>query len=1054
VQQILRFVCLKMPVATTFYFFTAYKPKLRNMRKLVLILCGILLWAGQLAAQTRTVSGKITDASGNPVPNASVSVKGTRAGTTTNVSGDYTLVLPPGAQALVVSGIGMTTQEIPITAAGTYNVSLQQESRGLQEVVVTGYQTRRKKDEAGAISSVSGKTIENLPNPSLDKALQGRAAGVLVQANNGIPGGAINVRIRGTGSFLAGTQPLYVVDGVQLNIRNDASFTQSNPLSFLNPNDIESIDILKDAASAAIYGAQASNGVVIVTTKKGRAGKTRFQFNAYWGQATPIQKLEVMNSQEIFQLRAEATAFNSTASVLPSPGDLSVKRSVLNEFRIPGATTFTDKQADSAIAALPTYDWQDEAFRTASVQNYELSASGGNDRTTFRLSGSYSFQEAIITKADFTRGTLKFDLSNKATDKITINTSLNLSTFNQNVPFATDGSFLGSPAFSSALIYPFNPIYNPDGTYAGVPPANLVGILNQNVIAVNDFNIGNNRTNQVIGNIGLDWKLTPWLTYRPFFGLDYRLVQGKLYRDPRTPDGFNRKGLGQVQSSWNTNFLTTQTLNFLFNITDKHKIDGLLAYEYRAEDQESIATSAEGFPTFQFTTLNTAATPLSASEFYTGYRRQSIFGSVNYNYDGKYILSGILRYDGSSRFGKDYRYGWFPSIRGAWNIDNESFMADAYWVNTLRARASWGVTGNDQIGNFDGLGLYGSAAPYNGNAGITFSQLENPELRWERNQTLNLGVDFGFFKNRINGSVEVYNKLTTDLLLSQPVQYTSGFASITRNVGEIENRGIELTLGFQPVKSNLADGFNWNTQFIFTYNKNSVKKLYFDPVTQTDLQELPGDPSTRVGRELGSVFTQRYAGVNPATGRPMWYDIDGDVIYTVQNQDRVYIGDQQPNYFGGFTNTFTYKGFTLDIFFNYEYGRWAQDGQVNFMLENIARFNGLTEVWNNRWTTPGQITSFPRMRTSGAEPKGSGALSGDRTWFRADYIRLKNVTLSYDIMPDITRRLKLNSARFYITGTNLWTYADWFSYDIEFFGPATGIIPQSRNFTFGVQLGF
>lgn len=1014
------------------------------MRKLVLFFCGLLLLIGQLTAQTRTVTGKVTDASGNPVPNASVMVKGTRTGTTTNVSGNFSLAVPTSATALVISGVGLAAQELTLTQSNSYTVNMKQEDRGLEEVVVTGYQVRRKKDEAGAISTVSGKTIENLPNPSLDKALQGRAAGVLVQANNGIPGGAVNVRIRGTGSFLAGTQPLWVVDGVQLNTRSDANFTQSNPLAFLNPNDIESIDILKDAASAAIYGAQASNGVVIVTTKKGKAGKTRFQFNSYWGQANPLKKLDVATSQEVFQLRSEAVGNQNNLAA----GNLAVKRSVLNEFRIAGATGFNDKQADSAIAALPTYDWQDEAFRTANIQNYELSAAGGNDKTTFRVSGSYSFQEAIVTKADFKRGTLKFDLSNKATDKLTINASVNLSTFNQTVPFATDGSFLGSPAFSSALIYPFNAIYNPDGTYAGVPPANLAGILNQNVIAVNDFNIGNNRTNQLIGNISLDYKITPWLTYRPFFGLDYRLVQGKRYTDPRTPDGFNRKGLGQVESEWNTNFLTTHTLNWLFNINEKHKIDGLVGYEYRSEDQEGIFTSGEGFPTYQFTTLNTAATPLSSSEFYTGYRRQSVFGSVNYNYDGRYILSGILRYDGSSRFGANYQYGLFPSIRAAWNIDNEAFLSKSYWINTLRVRASYGVTGNDQIGNFDGLGLYGSAAPYNGSAGITFSQLSNPELKWERNGTLNFGLDYGFFKNRLFGSVEVYDKLTTDLLLSQPVQFTTGFASITRNVGQIQNRGLELTFGVQPIKSRLADGFNWTTTFVFTYNKNKVKQLY------DNLPELPGDPSTRVGRELGAVFTQQYAGVNAATGRPMWLDTLGNVTYQVQNRDRVYIGDQQPNYYGGLTNTFTYKGFTLDVFFQYEYGRLSQDGQVNFMLENIARFNGLIDVYNNRWTKPGQITDFPRMLSAGTESKGSGALSGSRTWFKADYIRLKNVTLAYDLNPDITRRLKLNSARFYVTGTNLWTYSDWYSYDIEFVGTSTGIIPQSRNVTFGIQVGF
>ncbi|MEY4627888.1 MAG: hypothetical protein RLZZ595_214 [Bacteroidota bacterium] len=1014
------------------------------MRKILLLLCGTLFLLGNLSAQNRTVSGKVNDATGSPVPNASVIVKGTRIGTTTNANGNFSFSVPSTSRALVISAVGQSTIEVTIPPNGVVEVNLQQEDLKMEEVIITGYQSRRKKDEAGAISTIRGKEIENLPNPSLDKALQGRAAGVLVQANNGIPGGGINIRIRGTGSFLAGTQPLFVIDGVQLNTRSDANYTESNPLAFLNPNDIESIDILKDAASAAIYGAQASNGVVIVTTKKGRAGKTKFQFNSYVGQATALKKLDVLNSQQLFQLRSEAYAFAN--NLLPS--ELIIKRTVLNEFRVPIANITTDKAADDAAAALPTYDWQDAAFRSGAIQNYEMNASGGNDRTTFRISGSYNLQEAIVTTANFKRGTLKFDLSNKATDKLTINTSVNASSFDQNVPFATSGSFLGSPAFAAATIWPFNPIYNPDGTYFGVPPQNVAGILNQNVIAVNEFNKGFNRTNQLVGNINLDYKIKPWLTYRPFFGLDYRIVQGKRFTDPRTPDGFNRKGLGQVESEWNTNFISTQTLNFNFNIQDKHKIDGLVGYEYRRENQEGIGAVAEGFPTFQFTTLNTAATPLSTSEFFTGYRRQSGFTNINYNYDGKYIVSGIMRYDGSSRFGENYRYGAFPSIRAAWNIDNENFMANSKWINSLRFRASYGITGSDQIGNFDGLGLYGAASPYNGAPGISFSQLANPELRWEKNKTANLGLDFSFFSNRVFGSVEAYDKLTADLLLPQPVQLTSGFSSITRNVGQISNRGLELTLSVQPVKSRRPDGFNWTSTFIFTYNKNKVKKLY------DNLLELPGDPSTRVGKEIGSIFTQRYAGVNAATGRPMWLDTLGHVTYQPLNRDRVYVGDVQPDYWGGWTNNFTYKGFTLDIFFQYEYGRWAQDGQINFMIENIARLNSFVDVYEGRWTKPGQVTWWPRMNTAGAEVKGSSAASGSRTWFKADYVRLKNVTLSYDFNSDLVRKMKLNNARFYIQGTNLWTLSDWFSYDIEFVGTSTGIIPQSRNITAGIQLGF
>ncbi len=1014
------------------------------MRKILFLLCGVLFLVGQLSAQNRTVSGKVTDAGGTAVSNASVIVKGTRVGTTSNANGNFSFSVPANAKALIVSAVGLASIEVSIPASGNVGVTLQQDDKKLEEVIITGYQVRKKRDEAGAISTIRGKEIENLPNPSLDKALQGRAAGVLVQSNNGIPGGGVNVRIRGTGSFLAGTQPLYVIDGVQLNTRSDANYTESNPLAFLNPNDIESIDILKDAASAAIYGAQASNGVVIVTTKKGKAGKTKFQFNSYIGQATALQKLSVLNSQQLFQLRSEAVG---NANNLPA-NDLAVQRFVLNEFRINIVPITTSKLASDAIVALPTYDWQDAAFKSGAIQNYEISAAGGNDRTTFRLSSSFNTQEAIVSKANFKRGTLKLDVSNKATEKLTINTSINASTFDQIVPFATSGSFLGSPAFASATIYPFNPIYNPDGTFFGIPPANVAGLLNQNVIAVNEFNKGINRSNQLVGNISLDYKIKPWLTYRSFFGLDYRLVQGSRFTDPRTADGFARKGLGQVESEWNTNIISTQTLNFNFNVKDKHRIDGLVGYEYRKETQEGIGTTGEGFPTYQFTTLNTAATPLSSTEFYTGYRRQSVFANVNYNYDGKYILSGIVRRDGSSRFGANYRYGVFPSLRFAWNIDNEKFISSAEWISSLRFRASYGVTGNDQIGNFDGLGLYGAASPYSGQPGISFSQLANPELRWEKNRTTNLGIDFAFFDNRVFGALEAYDKITADLLLSQPLQLTTGFSSITRNVGQIQNRGIELTLGLQPVKSLKPGGFNWTSTFIFTYNNNRVKKLY------DGLQELPGNPSTRVNRSVGSVFTQQYAGVNAATGRPMWLDTLGNVTYQPLLRDRVYMGDTQPDFWGGWTNNFTYKGFTLDVFFQYEYGRMADDGQVNFMIENIARLNSFTDVYDNRWTTPGQITWYPRMGTTGAESKGSSALSGSRTLFKADYIRLKNVTLSYDINSDVLKKLKLSAARFYLQGTNLWTMSDWYSYDIEFVGSATGIVPQSRNITAGIQIGF
>ena len=531
--------------------------------------------------------------------------------------------------------------------------------------------------------------------------------------------------------------------------------------------------------------------------------------------------------------------------------------------------------------------------------------------------------------------------------------------------------------------------------------------------------------------------------------MDYRLTQGKNVRDARTADGFNFKGNVNVQSNWNTNINTYQTLNFNKTFGSKNRLDGLVGYEYRRENNESITANGQGFPTYQFTSLQNAAVPAAVGEFYTGFRRNGVFGKVNYGYDRKYLIAFTIRRDGSSRFGADNQYGTFWGVSGAWNIDQEGFLKNNRILNSLKLRASYGSTGNDQIGNFDALGLYGGGGIYNGSSGISYSQLANPNLKWERNVTTNLGLDFGLFSNRITGTLEVYEKETQDLLINQPLQISTGFSSITSNVGRLTNRGIELTLGADIIKAKRQGAFNWNVGFTFAYNKNEVKELY------AGLQILPGDNSVQVGQPLGVLFTQQFAGVNPATGRPMWYDTLGNVTYQVLAKDRRIIGPHNtPLFQGGLRNSLTFKNFTFDFFFQYEYGRFTSDGQANFLIENIARINVLKQAYNERWTTPGQITFFPRYLTAGTESKGSGAQSGTRTFFKADYVRLKNVAVYYDLSPSLVKRAGLSSFRFYIQGTNLWTASDWFSYDIEFVGTATGIVPQTKNYTVGVQVGF
>ena len=598
-------------------------------------------------AQGRVVTGTVTSVEdGMGVPGATVLVKGTTIGTATDIDGKYSINVPAGSNVLVFTFVGLTSQEVNIGNRSTINVALESDITALSEVIVTGYGTQPKREVTGAVSSVKGDAIQNLPLQSFDRALQGRASGVQVRSSNGLPGGAVNIRIRGVGSVNAGNEPLFIVDGVQLNNQSNASFTQSNPLAFLNPNDIESMEILKDAASAAIYGSQAANGVVIITTKKGKQGKAKFEFNAFSGETQPMKFLDILGGAEWYGMRRDAFINSGVAN--PEANALS------NMGRLPSNwTTLTRPALDALGLALPTYDWQREVMGAGRLQNYEMSVSGGDDKTTFFLSGSYNYQEASFRPVDFERGTVRIALTHQATKRLSIETNMNLSTFQQNVPFAVEGSFLGNPAFSASAVLPHNAIYNEDGTYNTA----IAGVLGQNVVLVNAYNSGLQRTNTAVGNLITNYKIAKNLSFRSLFGLDYRLLQGDNYRDPRTPDGAGVIGRSSVQSDWRTRFITTQTLNWNKTFNGVHNMSAIAGVEYLSETREGISGAGIGFPTFQFRTIQSAATPESVSGFWTGYRRASVFSSVNYDFKKKYLITVTARYDGSSRFGTENQYG-------------------------------------------------------------------------------------------------------------------------------------------------------------------------------------------------------------------------------------------------------------------------------------------------------------------------------------------------------------------------------------------------------------
>ena len=1014
------------------------------MRKILLLGLTLFLVNAMAFAQGRVVTGTVTSLEdGMGVPGATVLVKGTTIGTATDIDGKYSINIPAGSNVLVFTFVGLTSQEVNIGNRSTINVALESDVTALSEVIVTGYGTQPKREVTGAVSSVKGDAIQNLPLQSFDRALQGRASGVQVRSSNGLPGGAVNIRIRGVGSVNAGNEPLFIVDGVQLNNQSNASFTQSNPLAFLNPNDIESMEILKDAASAAIYGSQAANGVVIITTKKGKQGKAKFEFNAFSGETQPMKFLDVLTGPEWYGMRRNALI--NTGNTLPEANALNAMGVLPANY-----ATLTRPALDAIGLALPTYDWQREVMGAGRLQNYEMSVSGGDDKTTFFLSGSYNYQEASFKPVDFKRGTVRLALTHQATKRLSIETNINLSTFQQNVPFAVEGSFLGSPAFSSSAVLPHNAIYNEDGTYNTA----IKGVLGQNVVLVNAYNSGLQRTNTVVGNLITNYKIAKNLTFRSLFGLDYRLLQGDNYRDPRTPDGAGVIGRSSVQSDWRTRFITTQTLNWNKTFNGIHNMSAIAGVEYLSETREGISGAGIGFPTFQFRTIQSAATPESVSGFWTGYRRASVFSSVNYDFKKKYLLTLTARYDGSSRFGTNNQYGLFPSVRVGWSLVEEEFLKNSSTVSEMKLRASYGLTGNDQIGNFDARGLYGGGGNYSGSAGILPSSLANLGLGWETNNTLNLGFDFGFFENRVTGSIDAFDRRTKDLLLSQPILWTNGFSGISNNVGELQNRGLEFELSTVNIDKG---GFRWNTSFNITKIDNQILSLY------SGLKFLPANPGIAVGQPVGrsgegAIFSAEYAGVNPATGRPMWYDINRNITYLPLAADRIYYGSSLGTVFGGLNNNFSYKGFELTTFFTYEYGGIGSDGQYGFLRENGTRLalNALQDVVDRTWKTPGQITDIPRdVTTNGAnEIRGNSRNSGTAALLKYDFIRLSQLTLAYSFKPSLVSRIGLSRARIYMQGVNLWTYTDYPGYDPEFTGAGTGQIPLTKSYTLGVQIGF
>lgn len=1015
------------------------------------------------------VSGKVilTNETGvETTAGVSIRVQGTKRIAMTNAQGEFKIEAKQG-DVLVISMLGYGTENVKIGADLEIQVTLKESAFGLDDVIVTGYQTQERRTITGSMAQIKATDFEHMPIQSFDQAMQGRMSGVLVQGGSGVPGGPMRIEIRGLGSISAGTQPLYIVDGAEINAEDAASnITASNPLSFINPDDIESIEVLKDAAAASIYGAQAANGVVLITTKSGKAGKTNFTADYYKGITEPMPLIDMMNAQQYLNVRMEAVA-----NLDPTLSPEQVRTAVLRESKLPITMT------DAEIAALPTYDWQSEAFRTGFTDNVQLVTSGGSASTTFRLSGSYNATDGNVIGNKFKRGTTYLRLNHDINDKLKLWFSANLSSVIQDGSYRSWGSYsyLSSPQYAAPLILPFVPIYEEDGSFH-VPYDRFPGNLPYNVVQVADVNTQQARTNNMLGNFRLTYDITPELTFQSRFGLNYRMYRTEFYIDPRTQEAYAREGYKSFRVQPSTTFTTSHTLTYTKSLMGGHNINALLGFEFRDYNRYRAGATSEGFPSHDFRYMGTAATILGADENTTSNKRAGFFSQLNYNYLKKYMVSGVLRYDGSSRFGADNRFGLFPSISAAWDMSQEDFLSSSNYVQQMKLRASYGVTGNSAIGNFAARALWNGSGSHGGVPGVIMSQMGNDELRWERNVSTNIGIDFSLFKRKLYGAVDVFHRRSADLLIQTPLPWTSGFATVYRNVGEVVNKGLEIELNSQVIKTK---DFQWNSSFNITFLRNKVTKLYKGivedgddgdidaPIIEDDVTALPGSPGIRLGWPLHTNFRSQYAGVNAATGKPMWWYGEDRLSYSPGTQGSGSYtpygrGNRLSDYFGGFNNRFSYRGIELGVFFQYDMGRELYNqSNTRFYRNGMTQSNSSERAYGERWVMPGQITAFPRPIDGGSEELAASMdLASSRFLEDASYIRLKELSLGYKFPKKHLAKYKVNSLELYARATNVLTFTKWTGYDPEFyiddsnFTSNTGQIPQTRYYTLGFKVGF
>ncbi|MDR3697199.1 TonB-dependent receptor [Mucilaginibacter sp.] len=1033
-------------------------------------------------AQSHILKGVVVDTQGEPLPGVSVMIQGTNLGVTTATDGSFSMSLKGESNVLVLSFIGFDKKAIQIKSETTIRITLQESKAELKEVVVVGYGSQKKSEVTGAISSIKNKEFKDQPVSNLAASIEGKLSGVNVTQPSGTPGAGLLVSIRGA------QNPLYVIDGVPMESESNSSLGTSynlsgqsvgsgqniSSISDINPDDIESIEILKDA-SKAIYGSRAANGVVLVTTKRGKAGQTVLDFNMNIGVQSVEKEIPFLNSRQFYNLTNTAIKndiwiyHNDIATNNPNP------HFALSDMQAAGIVDANGKAIPNPAA--PYYDlksgintnWENAIFRTAPVADYEISARGGTDKTKFFIGGSYYDQDGIIINNYYKRYNLRANIDNQATDKLSfgLNTSASYSddkrSFNDNTYTGIVTNALGAS--------PLMPVYSSPGVYANFTQYQAYWLSDNPVKSAKEIN-AHTYTDRFISSLFAEYKIMKDLKFKSTWSIDYNDVNDNQYFSPLTVDAQAVGGKLLLGESKTMTWLNENTFNYQHQF-GKNNLTLLAGYSQQQSKIELSQGGGEGFPgTGGVQNINNAATPIVViipyPLVYDALR--SFISRANYSYDEKYLLSFIMRADGSSKFAPGHQWGYFPSASLGWNMTNESFLQDNKNINSLKLRASYGLSGDqDNVPSYQDYAYWG-AAKYNGDAGfVPYNILGPAPLTWQTNKTFNIGADFELFNHFISGSVEYFISDETKLLNQEQIPGTSGFQWAYANSGKIEDKGLEIQFNTNNIKSR---DFTWTSSFNISFLKNTIKSLAVDNQYVSSYNDQSPTNILKVGQPVGTFIGVRFAGVDPANGDALYYAADGTKERADQvnfTRDATIIGNARPKFFGGFTNEFKYKKFDALISTQFTYGNkvfnlirttyeslgWSSASTPSGAYLGGVYANNDTRVLG-AWSHPGQITNIPRpsFLLQNYFP------NSDQFLENGSFLKVRTVNIGYTL----GKTKYFNSIRFYLQAENLLTISNYIGFDPEVSSTgganaATAGIdyaayPPARTISLGVDVKF